>query len=359
MAALPIQKKPNDDVSKIMQNLIMEDVARSKIQKDLGDQYLILNKIGKGAFGTVWKIQDKKDGKFYAVKQVVIKNDLFAPGTDEDTDEKKEYDNDYENNEITILKQLSDHCSLDTPYLCYHDSKKIGNIIYIIMEDLSSWVDFFDFLFENKAENKHLPRLILKYNEIMNSYPVDVAKSNIYLQMAKDELDFRMHLICQIIHIIQQLHTDKHIAHRDIKPENFLYDPATQRLKLVDFGFSCSETTPKCEYSMKGTPKYIAPEILYRDYGLVYNFDTMRKSDLWSLAATIDAILYDAYRDYPYWKSNENDNRDTVIYRKRHEYISNFIYMFYPEVLDLIEHLKKVRSFGEYANKLCQLKRKL
>ena len=53
----------------------------------------------------------------------------------------------------------------------------------------------------------------------------------------------------------------KQVTHRDIKLENIIYDPKTQKLKLIDFGFCClgnqSLQTLYC-----GTPSYMAPEIV-------------------------------------------------------------------------------------------------
>ena len=52
---------------------------------------------------------------------------------------------------------------------------------------------------------------------------------------------------------------EKGIAHRDIKLENMLID-ADYQLKFADFGFaSCSSGL---QTQTKGTPIYVAPEIL-------------------------------------------------------------------------------------------------
>jgi MAP/microtubule affinity-regulating kinase len=56
------------------------------------------------------------------------------------------------------------------------------------------------------------------------------------------------------------------ICHRDLKPDNIIYEPATARVKIIDFGFAIS-----CKEKLKlfcGTPSFMAPEIFSRqEYG--------------------------------------------------------------------------------------------
>ncbi len=57
------------------------------------------------------------------------------------------------------------------------------------------------------------------------------------------------------------------IIHRDLKPENIMYDPAAQRVKLLDFGIARDADLPAEERLTRtgffvGTVRYVAPEAL-------------------------------------------------------------------------------------------------
>jgi calcium-dependent protein kinase len=66
----------------------------------------------------------------------------------------------------------------------------------------------------------------------------------------------------------------KGVAHRDIKPENLLLKRKQDisQLKIVDFG--CSERVKGAMSDVIGTPYYIAPEVLNKNYN--------QKCDIWS-----------------------------------------------------------------------------
>ncbi|KAK2958090.1 putative serine/threonine protein kinase [Blattamonas nauphoetae] len=83
-------------------------------------------------------------------------------------------------------------------------------------------------------------------------------------------------------------HKIRNIIHRDLKPSNILID-SSGSIKLCDFGFAriLDEKTSKMG-SIKGTPLYMAPEIVSEK-----RYDW--RSDLWSLGA----LLYELHAGHP------------------------------------------------------------
>ena len=64
----------------------------------------------------------------------------------------------------------------------------------------------------------------------------------------------------QIAGAVAYCHESK-ICHRDIKLDNILIDPNTQKVKLIDFGFSTIIAADTKAKMFCGTPNYMAPEI--------------------------------------------------------------------------------------------------
>eukprot|EP01091_Cochliopodium_minus_P001783 TRINITY_DN11758_c0_g1_i1.p1 TRINITY_DN11758_c0_g1~~TRINITY_DN11758_c0_g1_i1.p1 ORF type:complete len:272 (+),score=74.08 TRINITY_DN11758_c0_g1_i1:91-906(+) len=91
----------------------------------------------------------------------------------------------------------------------------------------------------------------------------------------------------QLIKAIEHCHRNM-VVHHDIKLENIAIDPKTQKIKLIDFGFSTisnNETEITNQDSNFGTPLYIAPEKF-----LMKKYDG-RKSDVWSCGVLIYKMM--------------------------------------------------------------------
>jgi serine/threonine protein kinase len=52
----------------------------------------------------------------------------------------------------------------------------------------------------------------------------------------------------------------KSIFHRDIKIDNIIYNPKTEMIKIIDFGFATISKEPLKVFC--GTPSYMSPEIV-------------------------------------------------------------------------------------------------
>ncbi|CEO99960.1 non-specific serine/threonine protein kinase [Plasmodiophora brassicae] len=182
----------------------------------------LLERLGQGSYGSVFKARDRRDGKTVAVKVIPVENDL--------TDLMKE---------IAILERC---CSA---YIVqYKGSFRRENEIWIVMEFCCAG---------SLADIMHICKLTLNEEQI-----AAVCK--------------------QIVAGLEYLHSQRHI-HRDIKCGNILLD-ADGSAKLADFGVSVQLTnTVSKRKTVIGTPYWMAPEVLKETQ---YDF----KADIWSLGIT-------------------------------------------------------------------------
>jgi len=95
-------------------------------------------------------------------------------------------------------------------------------------------------------------------------------------------------VIKQVLSAINYCHS-RNIVHRDLKPENLLLDKDGEnpRVTIIDFGTSGVIDPEKKMQQKFGTPYYIAPEVLKKNYD--------QKCDLWSCGV----ILYILLCGYP------------------------------------------------------------
>ena len=242
-------KKKSGEI-KIKTTHLMSKSIEIKVE----DSYSILNKIGKGAFGSVHKVLHKTTNLMRAMK-IVKKESLLLQD-----DDKKFL------KEISIL-MATDHPNIIKIYEYYED-----DINYYIITEYITGGELYDTIASWKSFNE----------------------------------EKAVYIMYQIISAVNYLHSMK-IVHRDIKPENILVeknsDPKNQliNIKLIDFG-TCNFFEDSKKLSLKvGTPYYIAPEVLKKNYD--------EKVDIWS-SGVIFYILLVGYP--PFNGSNVNEILDSV-----------------------------------------------
>ena len=193
--------------------------------------FVILEKIGKGAFSDVFKTKRIEDGKVYALKKVALK-DL----------KEKELQNTL--NEIRILASVK-HPNIIAYRNSFIDTK--SKDLCIIM-DYAGGGDLTSLIKECQQKKVRLPEnIVIKFFH-------------------------------QLTSALYELHLRK-IIHRDLKTANVFITKDLKNIKLGDMNVS-KIVKSMFAYTQTGTPYYASPEV-WRDEP--YNI----KADIWSLGCVI------------------------------------------------------------------------
>ncbi|XP_027261146.1 myosin-IIIa isoform X3 [Cricetulus griseus] len=204
---------------------------------DPSDTWEITETIGKGTYGKVFKVLNKKNGQKAAVK-------ILDPIHDIDEEIEAEYN---------ILRTLSDHPNVVRFYGIYFKKDKInGDKLWLVLELC------------NGGSVTDLVKGFLKRGE----------------RMSEPIIAYILH---EALMGLQHLHSNKTI-HRDVKGNNILLT-TEGGVKLVDFGVSAqlSSTRHRLNTSV-GTPFWMAPEVIACEQQLDTTYDA--RCDTWSLGIT-------------------------------------------------------------------------
>ncbi|KAH7428454.1 hypothetical protein KP509_09G002600 [Ceratopteris richardii] len=110
-------------------------------------------------------------------------------------------------------------------------------------------------------------------------------------------------VIRTIVEVVQACHKNG-VIHRDLKPENFLF--ANKRedspLKAIDFGLSVSFKKGEKFSEIVGSPYYMAPEVLRRNYG--------PEVDIWSTGVILYILLCGVP---PFWADTEQGVAQAIL----------------------------------------------
>jgi calcium-dependent protein kinase len=138
-------------------------------------------------------------------------------------------------------------------------------------------------------------------------------------------------LVQQILSAIEYCHNVHNICHRDLKPENFLFKTSSEdaELKVIDFGLSRFDDMEEHMHTRVGTPYYIAPEVLQRDYD--------KACDMWS----IGVITYILLCGFPPFYGNSDQEIFMSIQRGVYDYPSPEWDSISDDAKDFIDSLLK------------------
>jgi len=106
-----------------------------------------------------------------------------------------------------------------------------------------------------------------------------------------------------IMEVVQHCHQNG-VMHRDLKPENFLYADSseTSPLKVIDFGLSVCFKPGERFSEIVGSPYYMAPEVLKRNYG--------QEIDIWSAGVILYILLCGVP---PFWAETDEGIAHAII----------------------------------------------
>jgi serine/threonine-protein kinase 24/25/MST4 len=171
---------------------------------DPSSQYTLLEKLGTGSFGTVYKAIHNETKQIVAIKQIDLED------SDDDISE--------------IQQEISHLAQCDSEYVTrYYGSFVKGYKLWIIMEYLAG------------------------------GSCLDLLKPGVFSET-------HISIICRELLIgLDYLHSEGKI-HRDIKAANVLLS-ASGRVKLADFGVAAQLSTT-LRHTFVGTPFWMAPEVI-------------------------------------------------------------------------------------------------
>ncbi|OIT02995.1 PREDICTED: mitogen-activated protein kinase kinase kinase YODA-like [Nicotiana attenuata] len=196
--------------------------------------------IGRGTFGSVYVASNRETGALCAMKEVELLPD--DPKSAESIRQLEQ--------EIKVLSQLK-HPNI----VQYYGSEIVDDRFYIYLEYVH-------------------PGSI---NKFIQDHCGAITESIVR--------NFTRHILCGLAY----LHSKKTI-HRDIKGANLLVD-AYGVVKLADFGMAKHLNGHSANLSLKGSPYWMAPELLQSVMQRDNSSDLALAIDIWSLGCTIIEML--------------------------------------------------------------------
>ena len=216
------------------------------LRRDLYDLYEVKSlddeePIGAGSYGIVRKVTRRADGKKFALKTI-----RKAPWRQPPTSRTSvQYYHSKLRNELEVMRTIGS--SLSIVYL--YDSFEDNDAVHLLMD-------------------------LCEGGELLGA----IRKGATYTEADAAEL------VRSVIRTAAQCHS-RGIIFRDIKPDNFLFerDEPGSPLKATDFGLAGLITPGERLQRRCGTPSYMAPEVINRNYG--------EEADVWSCGVVAYQLL--------------------------------------------------------------------
>ncbi|KAK8571549.1 hypothetical protein V6N12_027634 [Hibiscus sabdariffa] len=227
-------------------------VLKDPLEENILEKYEIGEELGRGEFGITYQCVHLETKEIYACKKISkakLKTDIDV----EDV-----------TREVEIMMHLPKHPNL----VSFREAFEDNDAVYLVME-LCRGGELFDRI---------------------------VAKGH-YTERAAAKV------IKTILEIVKVCHRHG-VVHRDLKPENFLLADESEAapIKVIDFGLSIFYEPGERFSDIVGSPYYMAPEVLRRNYG--------KEIDIWSTGVILYILLCGVP---PFWADTEEGIAHAII----------------------------------------------
>ncbi|XP_040577683.1 mitogen-activated protein kinase 15 [Lepeophtheirus salmonis] len=210
----------------------------SEIDNHLSKKYDVHKRLGKGAYGIVWKAKSRRSGRIVAIKKIF---DAFRNRTDAQRTFR----------EIIFLKEFNNH----------------PNIIRLLNV--------------HKADNDRDLYLVFEY--MSTDLHHVIRKGNILRDIHKEYIMYQLFQATAYIH-------SGNVIHRDQKPSNILLDSEC-RCKIADFGLARSLSSTELEENQDCLTDYVATR-WYRAPEILLGYQKYTKGvDMWSLGCILGEMI--------------------------------------------------------------------
>lgn len=227
-------------------------VLRDPTGKEIEQRYEVGRELGRGEFGITYLCTDRETGENFACKSI-SKKKLRTAVDIEDV-----------RREVEIMKHMPQHPNLVTLKDTYEDD----TAVHLVME-LCEGGELFDRIVARGHYTERAAAAVTK----------------------------------TIVEVVQICH-EYGVMHRDLKPENFLFGNKKESapLKAIDFGLSVFFKPGERFTEIVGSPYYMAPEVLKRNYG--------PEVDVWSAGVILYILLCGVP---PFWAETEQGVAQAII----------------------------------------------
>ncbi|CAA6661825.1 unnamed protein product [Spirodela intermedia] len=232
--------------------MVLKDGSYSTSKVGIEEKYLMDRELGRGEFGITYLCMDRETRELFACKSI-SKRKLRTAVDIEDV-----------RREVAIMRHLP----------------KNSSIVRL----------------REACEDDHAVHLVMELCEGGELFDRIVARGH-YTERAAATVTRT------IVEVVQLCHNHG-VIHRDLKPENFLYANKKENspLKAIDFGLSIFFNQGDRFSEIVGSPYYMAPEVLKRNYG--------PEIDIWSAGVILYILLCGVP---PFWAESEQGVAQAIL----------------------------------------------